>query len=92
MGSLCSSVEGISSIRTFSVFNTLKQVSSCYLCCRNSYMKTAKEKQNGTTSLNFMDLKLLLIQHNVSSQVTTGHTINKHKNSEKHDVITKFIY
>lgn len=55
-------------------------------------MKTAKEKQNGMSSLIFMDLNLLLIQVNVSSQISADHTINKHKNPEKHDVITKSVY
>lgn len=55
-------------------------------------MKTAKEKQNGMSSLIFMDVNLLLMQVNVSSQTSADHTINKHKNPEKHNVITKSVY
>lgn len=34
MCSLRSSAEEISSIKTFSIFNTLNQVSNCYFCCK----------------------------------------------------------
>lgn len=43
----------------FLICNILKLVLSCYLCWRNSYVKTAYEKQNSIHSPAFMDLTIL---------------------------------